>query len=503
MSGVDSFLEVVQAVVRMSAALESDEVCGKDGRLCRDAEIDPWMDIQREAERHLDRSAACEFTTFVAYEYSLSPELSKVHRNIIFRNATVVPRPIHAQAEPEPLSMLRRLRDECIDGIPGCDVLAIPHNPNLSDGRMFRTEYPGTLSRTQQQRVARLRASMEPVVEMMQIKGESECRNGLVGVAGPADELCEFEKMRAMSATPPPDCEGEIGSGALRGAGCVDRNDFVRYALVAGLEEEARIGVNPFQFGLAASTDEHEGPMGNVQEIAYAEPGARGAQRPNTNPGGLFGVWAEENRRDAIFDAIRRREVFGTSGPRIQPRLFAGFGLDADLCESAEPVATADAGGTPMGGVLPSASPSDGSPGFLVTALRDPGPPGQEGGKLERVQIVKGWVGEGGAYEQRIYDVAGGATATAEDLDLDTCAPSGRGHDALCGTWRDPEFDPEMRAVYYARILEMPSCRWSTHLCWTATGEDRPAWCDQPGLPQSIQERAWTSPIWYGPAEAE
>jgi hypothetical protein len=478
-------------------AVDSDEVCGDDGQLCRDAVADPWRETQEAAERHYDRSNACGFTSFVAYEYSLSPELSKVHRNVIFRNEAVIERPIHAEMESEPLHLWRRLREECIQGTPGCDVLAIPHNPNLSDGRMFRTEYAGVMNVNQARRAARLRASMEPVVEMMQIKGDSECRNGLAGVNG-TDELCNFEKMRAMQPNPPPDCKGKIGSGALRGAGCVDRNDFVRYALVAGLAEADRIGVNPFRFGLGASTDEHDGTMGAVEEWTYGAPGTREQDRFNTTAGGLMGVWAEENSRDAIFDALRRREVFGTSGPRIEPRFFGGWGLDPGVCESPELVAKGYADGVPMGGILPpqQEASSGVSPSFVVSALRDPGTERHPGAKLQRAQIVKGWAGEDGVYEQRVYDVAGSG-ADVGSVDLDTCLSDGAGHDALCGVFTDPEFDPSQRAVYYARVVETPSCRWNTYACNAATGADRPAGCDDPKFPKTIQERAWTSPIWY------
>ena len=498
-----AFLDLVQLVVRRNLAAEADEVCGEDGRRCRDAIVEPWQDVQNAAEQFYDRSADCAFTTFVAYEYSLSPELSKVHRNIIFRNEITLPRPIHALEQPEPLIMLRQLRDECIDGIEGCDVLAIPHNPNLSDGRMFRTEYPGTMNVLQDRRFARLRAEMEPVVEIMQIKGDSECRNGLVGVNG-TDELCDFEKMRAMTPRPPPDCEGEIGSGALVGEGCVDRNDYARYALVAGLAEEARIGVNPFRFGFGASTDDHDGTMGNVGEWTDAEGDRLAVSRSNNNPGGLFGVYAEENTRDAIFDALRRREAFGTSGPRITPRFFGGWDLDPALCDAADPVAEADARGVPMGGMLsaPTSTPSSGSttkaPSFIATALRDVGTPDHPGNRLERIQIVKGWVGQGGVYEQQVVDIAG-TPSTAEDLDLETCEPSGRGMDSLCGVWTDPAFDPAQRAVYYARVLEMPSCRWTQLRCASIPEEAESARCSDPRVPKSIRERAWTSPIWYSP----
>jgi hypothetical protein len=492
------FLDLVQLVVRRNLAVEDDEVCGEDGRRCRDAIAEPWQDVQLAAEKFYDRSSDCAFTTFVAYEYSLSPHLSKVHRNIIFRNEIALPTPIHALQEPEPLIMLRQLRDECIDGIDGCDVLSIPHNPNLSDGRMFRTEYPGTMNLLQERRFARLRADMEPVVEIMQIKGDSECRNGLVGVNG-TDELCDFEKMRAMTPQPPPDCEGEIGSGALAGKGCVDRNDFARYALVAGLEEEERIGVNPFRFGFGASTDDHDGTMGNVGEWTDAAGNGSAASRTNNNPGGLFAVYAEENTRDAIFDALRRRETFGTSGPRITPRFFGGWDLDPALCDAPDPVAQADDRGVPMGGLLPPHSGStSNAPSFLAAALRDPGTPAHPGNRLERIQIVKAWVGEGGVYEQQVVDIAGSRSTTA-DLDLASCEPSGRGMDSLCGVWTDPTFNPGQRAVYYARVLEMPSCRWTQLRCTSSPEEAASESCSDPHLPKSIQERAWTSPIWYSP----
>lgn len=501
-----SLEEIVKMITARSLAVETDEVCGKDGRRCRDAALDPWMDIQQAAEKHYDRSSDCAFTTFVAYEYSLSPNLSKVHRNVIFRNEVTLDRPIHALEEPEPLVLLRRLRDECIDGKELCDVLAIPHNSNFSDGRMFRTEYPGSMNINHQRRAARLRAEMEPVVEIMQIKGDSECRNGLMGVAGGTDELCEFEKMRKMGRTPPPDCEGDIGSGSLIGGGCVDRSDFVRYALVAGLEEAERIGVNPFRFGLAASTDVHNGTIGDVEEERYGLPGTMEFNSFNTNPGGFFGVWAEENSRDAIFDAIRRREVFGTSGPRIQPRFFGGWDFDPSLCESPNLIEQAYAQGVPMGGVLLDRSLANdksrgknkdsGAPTFLVSASRDPATTQQQSGQLERVQIIKGWVGDNGVYEQRVYDVAGSKT-TDTSLDLQTCEPSGAGHSALCAVWKDPDFDAAKRAVYYSRVVEMPSCRWSTLSCNRLPKGERPPQCESPTFPKTVQERAWTSPIWY------
>lgn len=495
-----SFAEIVKMVKQRTMAVTADDVCGEDGRRCRDATYKPWQDTQDAAERHYDRGAGCQFSTFVAYEYSLTPELSKVHRNIIFRNEVALERPIDSIAEPEPLAMLLRLRDECIDGIPGCDVLAIPHNPNLSDGRMFRTDYPGSIGEGTARRMARLRASMEPVVEIMQTKGDSECRNGLIGVSG-VDELCRFEKKRSMSPKQPPDCEGGIGAGGLVGKGCVDRNDFVRYALVAGLEEEKRLGVNPFRFGLVASTDEHDGTMGYVEEWNFGDPKGRDQSSWSDNPGGLVGVWAEENSRDAIFDAIRRREVYGTSGPRIEPRFFAGWDMPDDLCSDPNMLATAYANGVPMGGVLDASHAASTAPKFLLSALKDAGTLAHPGNKLQRLQIIKGWVGENGIYQQRVVDVAGSKRGD-DDLDLQSCETHGAGHDTLCGVWSDPEFDASQQAVYYSRVVEMPSCRWSTRRCNALPEGERPDACHSPLIPKSIQERAWTSPIWYSPKES-
>ncbi|MFK8019721.1 MAG: DUF3604 domain-containing protein [Pseudomonadales bacterium] len=490
-----TFQEVVKQVTTRSSAIDTDEVCGADGRRCRDAIDLPWADTQAAAERHYDRSEGCEFTTFVAYEYSFSPEYSKVHRNIIFRNEKVLKRPLHAMHISDPMAMLSQLRAECIEGQGGltdCDVLSIPHNPNFSDGRMFRPDYLEALNPKQEARAAQLRAQMEPVVEMMQVKGDSECSNGLPGVAGGSDEFCEFEKMRQMLNDDLPSCGDDTGAGSLMGRGCLARNDFVRYALVYGLQERQRIGVNPFQFGLAASTDQHDGTMGNTEESAYADP-ERNAAGVTNNPGGLFGVWAEANDRDSIFDSIRAKEVFGTSGTRIKPRFFAGWDMPENLCESNKAIESAYKLAVPMGSELPARPQHTMSPQFFATAQADP-----EGANLERIQIIKGWVGENGDFEQRVYNVAGGPVP-GEPFNTSSCEPLRRGHGALCAVWQDPEFDTEQDAVYYSRVVEMPSCRWSTMRCNALAPDKRPGWCEDPSLPAVVQERAWTSPVWYQP----
>jgi hypothetical protein len=210
--------------------------------------------------------------------------------------------------------------------------------------------------------------------------------------------------------------------------------------------------------------------------------------------GGLAAVWAESNDRDAIFDAMRRREVYGTSGPRITVRLFGGADLPEDLCSRADAVAVADELGVPMGGMLPSEEP----PRFFLWASMDPGTKARPGTPLERIQIVKGWLDANGDQAVDVIDV-GGAVGDAS-VDLQSCAATGTsGDQELCAVWTDPDFDPGERAWYYARVVENPTCRWSTWACNGLPEVDRPESCSDPEVPKTVQERAWTSPIWYTP----
>ncbi|MDG2303367.1 MAG: DUF3604 domain-containing protein [Candidatus Binatia bacterium] len=495
----------------------NSEVCGPDSKECRAATKSVWDDTRESAERFYDRSAACEFTTFPAWEYSRSPGRSKIHRNVIFRNEIVPELPISwidTQTEQE---LWQRLRERCLDPQVGCDVLSIPHNPNLSNGNMFNVWYRDRPIEEQREQAA-LRASMEPLVEMMQVKGESECANGMHGVLGGTDEFCDFEKVRGIGPNAPEDCVEDTGKGALKGAGCQSRLDFVRYALIEGLREGKRIGVNPFKFGFIGSTDTHNGNPGGISEAGY--PGSGGVEdmtaalrlssapagtpqnrkEVSRNPGGLAGVWAEENSRDSLFDGMRRRETFATSGPRIAPRFFGGWDLPSDLCDREDLVEQGYAIGVPMGSDLPERV-GHGAPTFAVIAAHDAGTPEQPGGLLQRAQIVKGWVGPHGRFYQAVYDVAGTADNGAA-VDLATCETSGPGYASLCGVWRDPDFDAEQAAVYYARVIENPTCRWSWRQCLEFAADDRPAGCTDDTIPQVIHERAWTSPIWFEPPAA-
>ncbi len=485
----------------------SPGICGDDGERCREGKRSVWREIREATERH---DAPCRFTAFHGYEYSASPEQAKVHRNVIFRNATVPDLPVSALDEPSAPGLWRALLRDCNDAGTGCEALSIPHNPNLSNGRMFTVPYRD-LPLEAQRAEARLRARLEPLVEIMQIKGDSECRNGMYQVGGGRDELCEFEKLRQWW-TGPPDCGERMGGGAMAGTGCQSRLDFVRYTLIEGLREADRIGVNPYRLGITASTDAHNANPGDVQERSFdGWAGSGDATAPQrlagatasdrfvlfSNPGGLIGVWAEQNTRDSLFDAMLRRETFGTSGPRIEPRFFGGWDYPGDLCAAPDLVERARAGGVAMGSDL-SARPGAAAPVFVVTASRDPGTAAYPGGLLQRIQVIKGWVGDDGHFWQSVHDVAGRADAAAS-VDPETCAPRGPGADALCGVWRDPDFDPQRRAVYYARVVENPSCRWSAWQCLDLPAGERPASCSDPAVPRVIQERAWTSPIWYAP----
>jgi hypothetical protein len=213
------------------------------------------------------------------------------------------------------------------------------------------------------------------------------------------------------------------------------------------------------------------------------------------NPGGLVGVWAEENSRPSIFDALRRREVFGTSGTRLSVRFFGGWNLPADLCNDPQMLQRAYAQGVPMGGTLATQPAGAAAPTFVVAALRDPGTAEQAGTPLQRVQVIKGWIEDGTAH-QHVYDVAGEPDNGAS-VDERTCETHGSGHDALCAVWTDPAFNPAQQAFYYVRAVENPTCRWSTHVCNALPPAEQPAACSDPAVPTTIQERAWSSPIWY------
>jgi len=509
------------------------ELCGPDDDLCLDAGMDVWANMVAAAEGAYDRSNSCEFTTFPGYEWSGGPMAKNLHRNVMFKNTKVTAIPYNYFDEPYAEGLWQRLEEECIDAGTGCDVLTIAHNTNLSEGIYFEMANgePFTPESATQ------RSFMEPAIEIYQHKGASECFPGETI----SDELCGFEIIpfsnlatTNQNRITPPDPKG-----------------FLRYAYGEGMKLQEGLGTNPFGYGITAATDTHISAPGFAAENDFK--GHGGAGQPNRylpapqgfpdieylSPGGLTAVWAEENARDAIFNAFRAKETFGTSGPRIVVRMFGGWDYSATICGEADLDAQGYAGGVPMGGTL-DPQPGSNGPQFVVSASQD-----QMSSPLQRIQIIKGWL-EGGEYQVEVFDVAGDPDNGAS-VDLETCAPQGTGASDLCGVWQDPDFDPSQSAYYYARVIENPVCRWSTHQC-VAAGYDCSEWnydecqslaamgignyncdccdpaaglnttwceaidcsdpnnlpadearCCVPRVEPVIQERAWTSPIWYQP----
>ena len=476
-------------------------LCGAGDLRCKEAATIPWADTREAAEKYYDRSGECAFTTFVGYEWTgMEPRSGgNLHRNVVFRNAVVPPLPITFIDEPSAQGLWHRLDAQCSRAGEGCESLAIPHNSNLSAGFMFdgKRDDGGAMDGD----YAQLRQRYEPLMEIMQKGGSSECyfEAGLT-----QDELCAFEQQ-------PIDNLAGYNNPPTADTG------FARKVLLEGMAIEDRLGVNPYRLGFVASTDTHLGAAGAVAErnhIGHGDKGIPAMEKVppglpdlvENNPGGLAVLWAEENSRDALFEALRRREAYGTSGPRIISRFFGGWNFTADLCDRTDRVERAYAGGVPMGGQL---EPSPGNkPAFLVVAAADTGTAEDPGTRLQRVQVIKGWITAGGEFREKVIDVAGDADNGAS-VDVSTCAARGTGAAELCAIWTDPDFRPEERAYYYSRVLENPSCRWSQRIC-VDKGVDcgRPetvgeglAACCYPEHRKVIQERAWSSPIWYNPPD--
>ncbi len=475
--------------------------CGEDGELCLRAALQPWREMQEAAERHYDRSADCAFTTFVGYEWTGmdSSNGGNLHRNVVFRNAEVPELPASFIDGSEPHLLWESLQEHCNGTQHGCEALVIPHNSNYSAGSMFSGLDDSGEPMTREYAAAR--AYFEPLVEVMQHKGASECYFE-TGVT--EDELCAFEQLSedniaGYNNPPTPD------------------TGFVRKVLVDGLVIENTVGVNPYQFGLIASTDTHLGTPGAAREDLFLGHGGAGVPAKDEvppglpdeleyNPGGLAVVWAHENSRDALFDAMRKRETYGTSGPRIISRFFAGWDFPSNLCAAPNRIKRGYAQGVPMGSILPRRKSESQMPTFLVAASQDSGTQAVPGTPLQRLQVIKGWVDADGERHEAVIDVAGDADNGAS-VDLQTCATSGSGFADLCAVWVDTGFDPDERAYYYSRAVENPTCRWSQRIC-AAAGVD----CARPDTVAEgyegccavehrpvVQERAWSSPIWYSP----
>ena len=454
-----------------------------------------WQKIIAAAERHNDPG---RFTTFIGFEYSPTPGKRHLHRNVMFRGSQVPERPFSSKDSMDPEDLwdwLDQLRSEGMEG------LAIPHSMNQSDGLAFQeVTFKGLpIDRT----FAEKRMRNEPIAEISQQKGTSETHPSL----SPNDEWADFQIVqyylnRTKSTNPI----------------SVFKGGYYRDALNTGLKSQARSGFNPYQLGVIGASDTHLSAA-PFEEDNYFTAGAnnavsRGSAYPDPSDpsaswerfqsprqtthgtGGLAGVWAEENTRDSLYDAIRRRETFATSGPRIRVHFFGGD-LPDNVADEADPIQVSYANGVPMGGMLDA--PREQAPRFLVWAARDPNQ-----GWLQRAQIIKGWVVEGEAKEA-VFDVAC-SDGLSPDPNTHRCPDNGarvnladcsisrdKGAVTLKKAWTDPDFNPDQQAYYYVRVLENPSCRWST---WDAI---RLGIEPNPDLPAVHQERAWSSPIWYQP----
>lgn len=503
-------------------------LCGEDGNLCRDYVKGPWQRIIDAAETAYDRSAECSFTSFIGYEYTGTPENSNYHRNVIFRNANTLSSPVSYIEAPLDYMLWEELDRQCGDH-NNCDYLTIPHNSNLSNGKLLTPYADLELTPENKIRYAKARLNSEPLMEIFQHKGGSECVNGLKSVLGAADELCDVEQVRIFGErskaknfhlegadvvmhpeedTLTTDCGEGKGSLGMFAGGCISKNDFLRTALLTGLQEERETGLNPVKLGVIASTDGHTGTPGDVVESEWrgsvsGEMSIQGRLKPGTlpsgikgNPGGLAGVWAVENSRDAIFDALQRREVFGTSGPRIVPRFFGGWNYPQNSCELPGMVTLGYDEGVPMGGDLIAPTDNGAKPTFILAAKRDPA---ESATPLQQLQIIKGWIDAEGQHNYKVIAVAGTPDNSA-GVDTETGQRYGEGHNSLCAVYRDSDFDPSLSAYYYLRAVENPSPRWSLLDCLKLEPSQRPEICSDPGR-QVIREMAWSSPIWYRPAQ--
>ncbi|MCA6118155.1 DUF3604 domain-containing protein [Bradyrhizobium sp. WSM 1738] len=433
-----------------------------------------------------------KFTTFCAYEWTSMPNNQNMHRNVFFKDCAKVPvAPFSALDSDKAEDLWAWMNDQ---RKAGNEVLAISHNANLSNGLMFPVDVDGK-GRPIDSAWARERLANEPLTEIKQVKGTSETHPDL----SPNDEFANFEIMNYLIGI-------DNSSAKLIGG-------YARQAYLDGLAMQDARGYNPYKFGFVGAGDSHNTAANFTQSNYFGDHGLMDATPQSrlagriesgmnileTGTSGLGGVWAEENTRASIFEAMQRKETFGTSGVRIKVRLFGGWEYQPEMLKQKDWVKVAYAGGVPMGGDLPAVKGK--APSFIVQAVKDP-----EDGNLDRIQIVKGWTKNGQTFE-KIYDVAwsGGRKI---DPATGKLPPVGNTVDILNATykntigavelkqvWTDPDFDPALQAVYYARVLQIPTPRWSTYDA-KKLGVLPPS-----NVASTIQERAWTSPIWYTPSE--
>lgn len=464
-----------------------------------------WQDMVDTAERHNDPG---KFSAFSGYEWTSMIEGDNLHRVVIFRDGpekTSGIIPVSSIESNDPEYLWARLDD--YEQKTGGQVLAIPHNSNLSEGRMFSEErISGAMIDTA---YANTRIRWEPVLEMTQVKGDSETHP----LVSPDDVFADFENWDETDINRneiPEDKKKEVFTGS-----------YARPALKTGLALEERLGVNPFKFGMIGSTDSHT-VMATADSDNYygkfvdSEPSP---ERLMSKMGGILwnnrmltaagyaAVWAEENSREAIFDAIKRKEVYATTGPRIVLRFFGGWDFDADDLAQADYAARGYQKGVPMGGDLlggdlKGADAKNTAPRFMITASKDP-----DGANLDRVQVVKGWLNADGALQEKVFDVAWsdarvidpetgvlplvGSTVNVEKATYTNTI----GAENFATVWTDPEFDSSLRAFYYVRVLEIPTPRWTTYDAQRFN-------LDLPDdVVASIQERVYSSPIWFTPLD--
>jgi hypothetical protein len=445
-----------------------------------------WQIAVETADKHNDPG---RFTALIAFEWSSAPAGANLHRNVIFRGSQVPDMPMSSYEIPREEALWDWMAGLEADGM---ELLAIPHNSNASKGLMFpAVDVAGNPIDTE---YAERRQYFEPLIEMMQIKGNSEVHKEFWA----ADEFSDFENATSLSKF----------SGRA-----IEARNFVRQGLKQGLAFEQSLGANPFKYGFIGGTDNHNGAPADVTESNW--PGSHGpedgsvearrtgevggwAESRDLNPGSLAAVWAEENTRASIYDAMRRKESYVTSGPRIQVRLFGGWDYPDTAHQRDDMIALGYQGGVPMGGDL-TAAPRGKAPKFIAWAVKDP-----INGNLDRIQIIKGWVDAEGNTHEAIYDVAwsdgrekgsdGKLPPVGNTVDLTTAEYTNTiGDTELSAVWTDPDFDPSQMAFYYGRVIEIPTPRWSTY---DAVRAGLPLLED---VPATIQERAWTSPIWYTP----
>ncbi len=477
-----------------------DGVAGGTGPLVKDAgfEASIWDRITRQADAANDPG---RFTALIGFEWSSMPRGDNLHRVVVYRDgAEKVGQRVPASSfDGETPEDLWNFMEEYEQGVGG-EILAIPHNANMSNGRMFALEQSD--GRPIDAAYAKRRARHEPIVEVTQYKGDGETHPDL----SPEDPFADFETW---------DYGNLSATNVLPKEDWMLRFEYARSALALGLDVDAKVGANPFAFGMIGSTDSHTSlaaaEEGNYWgKLSSLEPGPRTAaanvmgvdlgDTPTSvwdfAASGYTGVWAQENTRESIFDALRRREVYATTGSRIGLRFFGGYTFESEDADRPDLAREGYARGVPMGGELP---PAEGrTPTFLVAAMRDP-----LGANLDRVQIVKGWRDTSGTLRERVYDVAlpsgrrgffGGVREIRSTVDVETARYTNDvGAAELRAVWRDPEFDPEERAFYYARVIEIPQPRWNVYDA-VRLGAKAPA-----DVPTEVQDRAYSSPIWYAP----